>query len=392
MSKYQLRISQGRSSQPALQLNWGGIASGLIAAGLVITTWFYSSLVAEQRGITGWFFFGSEWFGIAGLCALETFVIERTLEYTPLARAWRYRLAFIASAGLCFLRWITLILNFDYPLDFFWLTTGLTGSFAGGLLATSLNLRLWENNAPPPGHIQAAVRERHREALDHSQGDYLKRGFDVCFSLIGLLISAPVWVLSSLIIWLEDPGPILFVKNSVGKDGANFHQLKFRTMVREAENSTGPVLASEEDERTLRVGRFLRKTALDELPQLINILRGDMSFVGPRPQRTVLVYGYLDRIPHYAERHQVRPGLAGLAQVIGSYYLTPRQKLRFDLLYLRYSGLGFDLKLLFLACLITFWYRWRKGWNGRLPRRLVRFGRREIAVHRKFEVSQVKSG
>jgi hypothetical protein len=99
-----------------------------------------------------------------------------------------------------------------------------------------------------------------------------------------------------------------------------------------------------------------------------------MSFVGPRPQRTVLVREYLDTIPEYAVRHRVLPGLAGLAQVAGDYYLTPRQKLRFDRLYIRYIGLGFDLKLILLAFLITFWFRWQKGWNGRLPRRLIRVG------------------
>jgi lipopolysaccharide/colanic/teichoic acid biosynthesis glycosyltransferase len=133
-------------------------------------------------------------------------------------------------------------------------------------------------------------------------------------------------------------------------------------------------LASEEDRRVLAVGRILRKTALDELPQLLNILWGKMSFVGPRPQRTVLVHGYLEEMPEYAERHLVLPGLSGLAQVAGDYYLTPRQKLRFDRLYIRYAGLGFDLKLILLAFLITFWYRWRKDWDGRLPRRLLRLG------------------
>jgi lipopolysaccharide/colanic/teichoic acid biosynthesis glycosyltransferase len=140
-------------------------------------------------------------------------------------------------------------------------------------------------------------------------------------------------------------------------------------MVREAENNTGPVLASEEDERVLGVGRLLRKTALDELPQLINILRGEMSFVGPRPQRTVLVHGYLETMPEYAERHRVLPGLAGLAQVAGDYYLTPRQKLRFDRLYIRHRSLGFDLKLILLAFAMAFWFRWQSGWNGRLPRK-----------------------
>jgi lipopolysaccharide/colanic/teichoic acid biosynthesis glycosyltransferase len=99
-----------------------------------------------------------------------------------------------------------------------------------------------------------------------------------------------------------------------------------------------------------------------------------MSFVGPRPQRTVLVHGYLKEMPEYAERHRVLPGLSGLAQVAGDYYLTPRQKLRFDRLYIHHNNLGFDLKLLFLAFLITFWFRWRKDWDGRLPRRLLRIG------------------
>jgi lipopolysaccharide/colanic/teichoic acid biosynthesis glycosyltransferase len=143
-------------------------------------------------------------------------------------------------------------------------------------------------------------------------------------------------------------------------------------MVLGAEDHTGPVLSELGDRRILRVGRLLRKTALDELPQLINILVGEMSFVGPRPQRTVLVLGYLKSMPEYAERHRVLPGLAGLAQVAGDYYLTPRQKLRFDRLYIGHSSLGFDLKLLLLAFLITFWFRWKRDWGGRLPRRYFR--------------------
>jgi lipopolysaccharide/colanic/teichoic acid biosynthesis glycosyltransferase len=151
-------------------------------------------------------------------------------------------------------------------------------------------------------------------------------------------------------------------------------QFKFRSMVQGAEEHTGPVLAAEGDERVLLAGKFLRKTALDELPQLVNILRGEMSFVGPRPQRTVLVHAYLEEMPEYTERHQIVPGLAGLAQVAGDYYLTPRQKLRLDRLYIRHSGLGFDIKLLALSFLIAFWYRWQPGWKGRLPRGLVRLG------------------
>jgi lipopolysaccharide/colanic/teichoic acid biosynthesis glycosyltransferase len=142
-------------------------------------------------------------------------------------------------------------------------------------------------------------------------------------------------------------------------------------MVRGAEDATGPVMALEGDERVLTSGKFLRKTALDEIPQLINILWGEMSIVGPRPQRTVLVHEYLKEIPEYALRHQVLPGLAGLAQVAGDYYLTPRQKLRFDRLYIQHQNIGFDFRLMLAAFLITFWYRWKKDWVGRLPRRLL---------------------
>jgi lipopolysaccharide/colanic/teichoic acid biosynthesis glycosyltransferase len=139
-------------------------------------------------------------------------------------------------------------------------------------------------------------------------------------------------------------------------------------MVRGAEVKTGPIMASEGDLRSIKVGRFLRKTALDELPQLINILRGDMSFVGPRPQRTVLVYKYLQTMPEFAERHRVLPGLAGLAQVAGHYYITPRQKLRYDRIYSRHASLGFDLKLILLAFGLVFYLRWKPGGADRIPR------------------------
>jgi len=241
-------------------------------------------------------------------------------------------------------------------------------------ISTAFNGRLWEDNSPPSEQIQKEVYQRHLEVIGRpGREPFLKRAFDVSLALVGIVLSAPVWLASAFLIWIEDPGPILFVKNSVGKGGVNFHQFKLRTMVRGAETGTGPVLAREEDERVLLVGRVLRKTALDELPQLINILRGEMSFVGPRPQRTVLVHGYLQEMPEYAERHRVLPGLAGLAQVAGDYYLTPRQKLRFDRLYIRHRSLGFDLKLIFMAFAIAFWFRWKKDWKGRLPRRWFKY-------------------
>ena len=231
--------------------------------------------------------------------------------------------------------------------------------------------KLSEDNQPPSEQIQREVLEAHR-AYPPRQISFGKRAFDVSLALAGIVLSSPAWVLFSLLIWLEDPGPLFFVKNSVGQGGINFRQFKFRSMVREAEKGTGPVLAEQTDARVLRIGKLMRKTALDELPQLVNILKGEMSFVGPRPQRTVLVRNYLLEMPEYAERHLVPPGIAGLAQVAANYYITPRQKLRFDQLYVRHAGLGFDLRLLAIAFLLVFYLRWKPGWDGRLPRAWLR--------------------
>lgn len=308
--------------------------------------------------------------------------LERTLAPTRLEPAFRYRAGFFFSAGLAVFHWIlasgVAVLYPSLPLSaVHWcaLLAASAGAFAGSLLNSGLREGFWENNSPPTEAIEREVYQRHQKVIEApSPEPGLKRGFDITLSLTGLVLSAPVWMFCMLIIWLEDPGPVLFVKNSVGKGGRNFHQFKFRTMVKGAETHTGPILARRQDQRVLRIGRFLRKTALDELPQLVNILIGEMSFVGPRPQRTVLVRDYLRALPVYAERHRVLPGLAGLAQVAGDYYLTPHQKLRFDRVYIRHRSLGFDLKLLLLAFLITFWFRWQRGWNGRLPRRLLRLG------------------
>ncbi len=293
------------------------------------------------------------------------FLLERLLTIIRLPIVWRYRLAFLLSSALALTPWYSGLFSI-YPIWGF--LTGVGGAFLGGLAATGRVAPLWENNSPPSTEIQKMVLQIHREVIAaDAPTPAWKRLFDLTLATFALLVLSPIWFITAFLVWFEDPGPLLFVKNSVGKGGATFQQLKFRTMVQGAEEATGPILASIQDVRILHVGRLLRKSHLDELPQLINILKGEMSFVGPRPQRTVLVYTYLQKVPEYAERHQVLPGLAGLAQVAGSYYVTPRQKLRFDRLYIRHISLGFDLKLLCLACLIALWYRWQKDWNGRLP-------------------------
>lgn len=248
------------------------------------------------------------------------------------------------------------------------LLLGWFGVLLGAMVATAKREGVCENNYPPSAEVAAEVLAIHRRIIGQPAPlPMSKRIFDVLLSDIGLILSFPFAFLFITLIWLEDPGPVIFMKNSVGKGGVNFHQYKLRTMVREAEKSTGPTLSSEEDARVLWIGTFLRKTAMDELPQLVNILLGKMSFVGPRPQRTVLVHGYLQKMPEYAERHRVPPGLAGLAQVIGSYYMSPEEKLGWDRRYLEHANLGFDLKLLALAVVLVFFLRWGK--NESLPRK-----------------------
>ncbi|MBM2843412.1 MAG: sugar transferase [Anaerolineales bacterium] len=245
----------------------------------------------------------------------------------------------------------------------------LLSVFAGGLAASWRDDGLWEDNSPPAPEVTRFVLEVHQSRLPSGTRIPLaKRAFDVAAATAGLVVLAPLSIVVCLLLWLEDPGPLFFVKNSVGRGGRNFRQWKLRTMVHGAEAESGPVWSEKTDERVLRLGTLLRKTALDELPQLVNIFFGQMSFVGPRPQRTVLVAEYLRRLPAYAERHRLAPGLAGLAQVAGHYYITPRQKLRFDRLYIDHAGLGFDLKLILIAFAVVFWLRWRPGWRGRLPR------------------------
>jgi lipopolysaccharide/colanic/teichoic acid biosynthesis glycosyltransferase len=196
----------------------------------------------------------------------------------------------------------------------------------------------------------------------------LKRLFDISLSSLGLIGSAPLWVLFSIAILIEDGWPLFYSQERVGRNGRVFRALKFRSMIRDAEKETGPVQAVENDPRVTRTGRILRKTAMDELPQLINILKGDMSFVGPRSlrPREKEVHGSADElniedVPGYKERLAVRPGLTGLAQVYLPSDALRREKFRYDLLYIQKQSFIFDLKLIF----ISFWITFRGKWESR---------------------------
>lgn len=317
-------------------------------------------------------------FGLMILTLVLAFSLQRVLIFSPLnlKPAWTYRLGFLISAGLAVGLWSPDLLRAGTPQPV-WMVGGVIGAFLGGLLASGLTYGFWEENLPPSQLVKEEVRAFHLKVIGQPRvGPRAKHLFDFLLAAFGIVIFMPLSALIAFIIWFQDPGPVIFVKNSVGKGGINFQQLKFRTMVRDAEALTGPILAGRDDRRILWIGRFLRKTALDELPQLVNILRLEMSFVGPRPQRTVLVHQYLQDIPRYAHRHTVRPGISGLAQVVGHYYISPLQKLRFDLIYIHHVGLAFDLKLLFVALVIVFWLRWQKDWNGHTPQSWLRLGKR----------------
>jgi len=187
----------------------------------------------------------------------------------------------------------------------------------------------------------------------------MKRLFDIFLSSIGLIGSAPLWLIFSLAIKLEDRGPVFYMQERVGKNEKIFKAIKFRSMIPDAEKHTGAVWASENDPRVTKIGKILRATAMDELPQLWNIFKGDMSFVGPRSERPELVEQFARKIENYHDRFLVTPGLTGLAQVYGSYDTPPHQKLRYDLLYIKNQSFLFDLKLIILSFWITFRGKWQ---------------------------------
>lgn len=264
-----------------------------------------------------------------------------TRIWPALGRAWAYRTAVLASCALGLALWLA-----QRPLSPVAPWAALVGALAGGLLATGLRMGLWENSFAPPPEVAAEVLMRHRAAFSQFAPEpAAKRPLALLMAAVSLLLSAPVWLIIALSIWCEDPGPILFVKNSVGRGGVTFRQLKFRSMVHGAEARTGPIPTYLGDPRTLRVGRFLRRSGLDELPQLVNILRGEMSFVGPRPLRTVVIHAYLKEMPQFVERHRVRPGITGLSQVRAGYEVKPLERLHYDQLYISDMSLRHDLTI-----------------------------------------------
>ncbi|NQU06629.1 MAG: undecaprenyl-phosphate glucose phosphotransferase [Calditrichaeota bacterium] len=178
----------------------------------------------------------------------------------------------------------------------------------------------------------------------------VKRTFDIIVSLALLILVAPVMIIIALTVKLNSKGPLLYRQRRIGRDGREFNCLKFRSMKVDAENETGPVWAIANDTRTTRVGRFLRRWSLDELPQLFNVITGEMSLVGPRPERPEFVHQFEKRIDGYHERHRVRAGLTGWAQVNGLRGDTPiEDRTIYDRYYVENWSLLFDLKIMLMT-------------------------------------------
>jgi len=195
-----------------------------------------------------------------------------------------------------------------------------------------------------------------------------KRALDVTLATAGLVVSAPLWPIIAAAIKIDSRGPVFYAQRRVGEGGRPFTVVKFRSMIPDAERDVGPLQMRAVDPRVTRVGRLLRTTAMDELPQLVSIVRGEMSFVGPRALRPEEIDADsaaapvpLTAIPGFRQRCTVPPGLTGIAQIYAPRDLSRRQKFRFDLIYIRRRSFVLDLRLI----LLSFWITVRGTWEHR---------------------------
>jgi Undecaprenyl-phosphate glucose phosphotransferase len=185
------------------------------------------------------------------------------------------------------------------------------------------------------------------DSLDYA---LIKRAFDICFSVAVLLLTSPLFGLVALIIWLTSPSPIFFVQERVGLNGESFHMYKFRTMRVGASGESSARWTTSHDPRRTRFGAFLRRTSLDELPQFVNVLKGEMSVVGPRPERPFFVRKFLEQVTRYNQRHALKVGITGWAQVNGWRGNTSIEKrIEYDLYYIQNWSLGFDLRIILMT-------------------------------------------
>jgi len=186
--------------------------------------------------------------------------------------------------------------------------------------------------------------------LDTFYSRILKRMFDVILSIIGILICLPIWILISLLVKLDSKGPVLYYQSRSGKNGKLFNIIKFRSMISNAESDTGPIWAGSEDSRITKIGSFLRRFHIDETPQLINIMMGEMSIIGPRPERPYFIKKLKKTYPFYNRRLKIRPGVTGWSQINQPFDTDVKdvhQKLKYDFYYIENLSYRLDVHILF---------------------------------------------
>lgn len=203
-------------------------------------------------------------------------------------------------------------------------------------------------------YLDSYDQKKIMENLDHSiykenlLYNVYSRIADIVLSLVGLVIGLPLIIIFGILIKIEDKGPIIYKQERVGKHGKVFDVYKVRSMKVDAEKY-GAQWAQENDPRILNVGNFIRKTRIDEIPQLFNILKGDMSIVGPRPERPMFTIQFNEEIDGFINRLLVKPGLTGWAQVNGGYDMTPDEKLKWDIDYIKYRSILMDIKVILMT-------------------------------------------
>lgn len=181
---------------------------------------------------------------------------------------------------------------------------------------------------------------------------FIKRNFDIVISLMGLVLLSPIILFFSVLVYIESPGKVIFKQKRIGKNGSVFTLYKIRSMRLDAERN-GEQWTQEKDTRILKIGTFIRRTKIDELPQLINVIKGEMTLVGPRPETPTLTFKFNDKYPGFVNRLSVTPGLTGLAQISGGYDLNPHEKLKKDLEYIGNQSLIMDIWIVLNTFLIV---------------------------------------
>ena len=202
------------------------------------------------------------------------------------------------------------------------------------------------------GHLEAVGQAEHKQTFYEK---YVKRGLDVVLSFGGMVVLSPIYAVTALAIKCDDPGPVIFHQKRVGQDKRYFKLSKFRSMKLDTPKNVPTHMLDNPDQYLLKVGKLIRKLSIDELPQLVNILRGDMSFIGPRPERPEIIKKYVEVMPEFVYRTKVKAGLAGFAQVYGKYNTSPYDKLKLDLYYIEHYSVWLDLKLMLLTLKVLFW-------------------------------------